>query len=94
MRSVIKADHGSNRHRRESADLKMTTSLIAPAAQVCAFARGCGLTHAARAHAAAVSRALAARAIVSADRVPPGSSRAGAPDDDMSLDDITTDNGA
>ena len=89
MRSVIKADHGSNRHRREGADLEMTTGLIAPAAQVCAFARGCGLTH-----AAAVSRALAARAIVSADRVPPGSSLAGAPDDDMSLDDITTDNGA
>ena len=72
----------------------MTTRLIAPAAQVCAFALGCGLTHVARARAAAVSRVLAARAIVSAVRVPPGSSLAAAPDDDMSLDSITNDNGA
>lgn len=70
----------------------MITSLIAPAAHVCAFALGCDVIHAAC--AAAVSRVRAAMAIVSAVRVLPGVSPAGTPDDDMSLDDITTDNGA
>lgn len=68
----------------------MTTSLIAPAAQVCAFALGCAMIHAARAHAAAVSRVLAAMAIVAAALVLLGASLACAPDDAMSLDEFTT----
>ena len=72
----------------------MTASLIAPAAQVCAFALGCAVIHAARAHTAAVSRVLAAMAIVAAALVLLGASLACAPDDAMSLDDITTYNGA
>ena len=67
----------------------MTASLIAPAAQVCAFALGCAILHAARAHAAVVSRVLAAMAIVAAALVLLGASLACAPDDAMSLDDIT-----
>lgn len=72
----------------------MTTSLIAPAAQVCAFALGCAMIHAARAHALAVSRMLAATALVIAILVLLGASLAGAPDDEMSLDEITTYNAA
>ena len=72
----------------------MSASLIAPAAQVCAFALGCAMIHAARAHAAAVSRVLAALAIVAAALVLLGASLACAPDDAMSLDDITTYNAA
>jgi hypothetical protein len=72
----------------------MTASLIAPAAQVCAFALGCAMIHAARAHAAAVSRVLTALAIVAAALVLLGASLACAPDDEMSLDDITTYNAA
>ena len=72
----------------------MTASLIAPAAQVCAFALGCAMIHAARAHAAVVSRVLAALAIVAAALVLLGASLACAPDDAMSLDDITTYNAA
>ncbi|SFM35040.1 hypothetical protein [Methylobacterium pseudosasicola] len=72
----------------------MTTSLIAPAAQVCAFALGCAVIHAARAHAAAVSRVLAVTAIVAAALVLLGASLACAPDDAMSLDGITTFNAA
>jgi hypothetical protein len=72
----------------------MTASLIAPAAQVCAFALGCAMIHAARAHAVAVSRVLAAMAIVAAALVLLGASLACAPDDAMSLDDITTYNAA
>jgi hypothetical protein len=68
----------------------MTTSLIAPAAQVCAFLLGCAAIHAARTHAAAVSRVLAAAAIVTAALVLLGASSAHAPDDAMSLDGITT----
>jgi len=72
----------------------MTTSLIAPAAQVCAFALGCAVIHAARAHASAVSRVLAAMAIVTAVLVLLGASLICAPDDDMRLDDLTTYNAA
>ena len=72
----------------------MTTSLIAPAAQVCAFALGCAVIHAARAHAAAITRMLAAVAILTAALVLLGASLACAPDDDMRLDDITAYNGA
>ena len=72
----------------------MTTSLIAPAAQVCAFALGCAMIHAARAHALALSRMLAATALVIAILVLLGASLAGAPDDEMSLDEITTYNAA
>ena len=72
----------------------MTASLIAPAAQVCAFALGCAVIHAARAHAVAVSRALAAMAIVTAALVLLGASLACAPEDTMSLDDFTTYNAA
>lgn len=72
----------------------MTASLIAPAAQVCAFALGCAMIHAARAHAVAVSRVLAAMAIVAAALVLLGASLACSPDDAMSLDDITTYNAA
>lgn len=71
----------------------MTTSLIAPAAQVCAFALGCAVIHTARAYAAAVSRVLAAVAIAMAVLVLLGASLACAPDDE-SLDDITVFNGA
>ena len=72
----------------------MTTSLIAPAAQVCAFALGCAMIHAARAHALALSRMLAATALVIAILVLLGASLACAPDDEMSLDEITTYNAA
>jgi len=72
----------------------MTASLIAPAAQVCAFALGCAVIHAARRHAAAVSRVLVATAIVAAALVLLGASLAHAPDDGLSLDDITTYNAA
>ncbi|MCJ2053453.1 hypothetical protein [Methylobacterium sp. J-070] len=72
----------------------MTTSLIAPITQVCAFALGCAVIHAARAHAAAVSRLLAATAIVAAVLVLLGASLARAPDDEMSLINITTYNAA
>ncbi|QGY03558.1 hypothetical protein MMSR116_17940 [Methylobacterium mesophilicum SR1.6/6] len=72
----------------------MTTSLIAPAAQVCAFALGCAVIHAVRAHALALSRVLAATALVTAVLVLLGASLACAPDDEMSLDDITTYNAA
>lgn len=67
----------------------MTTSLIAPAAQVCAFALGCAVIHAARAHAIAVSRVLIAMAIVTATLVLLSASLACLPDDEMSLDGIT-----
>ena len=36
----------------------MSMGLAAPAAQICAFALGCALIHAARAHAAALTRLL------------------------------------
>ena len=72
----------------------MTTSLIAPAAQVCAFALGCAVIHAARAHALAISRVLAATALVVAVLVLLGASLACAPDDGMSLDDIAIYNAA
>lgn len=72
----------------------MSADLIAPAAQVCAFALGCAMIHAARAHAATVSRVLAALAIVAAVLVLLGASLAGSPDDAMSLDGITTYNAA
>jgi energy-converting hydrogenase Eha subunit E len=72
----------------------MTTSLIAPAAQVCAFALGCALIHAARAHALALSRVLAATALVTALLVLLSASLACAPDDEMSLDGITIYNAA
>lgn len=41
----------------------MTTSLVAPAAQICLFALGCALIHAARAHAALLTRMLGGAAI-------------------------------
>lgn len=72
----------------------MTTSLIAPAAQVCAFALGCALIHATRAHALALSRVLAATALVTALLVLLSASLACAPDDEMSLDNITIYNAA
>ena len=72
----------------------MTTSLIAPAVQACAFALGCAVIHAARAYALALSRILAATAIAAAILVLLGASLACAPDDAMSLDDLTTYNAA
>jgi hypothetical protein len=72
----------------------MTTSLIAPAAQACAFALGCAVIHAARAHALVLSRLLAAMAVLTAILVLLSASLARAPDDAMSLDDITTYNAA
>jgi hypothetical protein len=72
----------------------MTASLIAPAVQVCAFALGCAMIHAARAHAVALSRVLTAMAVVMAALVLLGASLACAPDDAMSLDGITTFNAA
>ncbi|MGH1592334.1 hypothetical protein ACRBEV_32950 (plasmid) [Methylobacterium phyllosphaerae] len=72
----------------------MSASLIAPAAQVCAFALGCAVIHAARAHALALSRVLAATALVTALLVLLSASLAHAPDDAMSLDGITTYNAA
>ena len=68
----------------------MTMSLIAPAAQLCAFALGCAVIHAARAHALAISRLLIATALVVAVLVLLGASLACAPGDEMSLDEITT----
>ena len=44
----------------------MTTSLIAPAAQVCAFALGCAVIHVTRAHAAAITRLLTGAAVIAA----------------------------
>jgi energy-converting hydrogenase Eha subunit E len=72
----------------------MSGNLIAPAAQVCAFALGCALIHAARAHALALSRVLAATALVTALLVLLSASLACAPDDEMSLDGITIYNAA
>jgi hypothetical protein len=72
----------------------MAMSLVAPAAQVCAFALGCALIHAARAHAVAVSRVLAGMAVAMAALVLLGASLACSPDDEMSLDEITTYNAA
>ncbi|MGU3341649.1 hypothetical protein ACLBXJ_26940 [Methylobacterium mesophilicum] len=72
----------------------MTTSLVAPAAQACAFALGCAVIHVARAHAATVSRVLTPVMIATAVLVLMGASLACAPDDDMRLDDITAYNGA
>ncbi|SFM88579.1 hypothetical protein [Methylobacterium pseudosasicola] len=72
----------------------MTASFIAPAIQVCAFALGCAVIHAARAHAVALTRLLAAMAIVTAALLLFGASLACAPDDNMNLHDIITCNGA
>lgn len=72
----------------------MVTSLIAPTAQVCAFALGCAVIHAGRAHALALSRVLSAVAIETAILVLMSASLARAPDDAMSLDGITTYNAA
>jgi hypothetical protein len=72
----------------------MTASLLAPAAQVCAFALGCALIHAARAHAVAVSRVLTVIAVVMAALALLGASLASSADDDMSLDEITIYNAA
>ncbi|MDN3571901.1 hypothetical protein [Methylobacterium longum] len=72
----------------------MSAGLIAPAAQVCAFALGCAMIHAARAHTLVLSRVLAATALVIAILVLLGASLACAPDDEMRLDDITTYNAA
>ncbi|MGH1587846.1 hypothetical protein ACRBEV_05190 [Methylobacterium phyllosphaerae] len=44
----------------------MSASLIAPAAQVCAFALGCAVIHAARAHAAAVTQLLTMVVVIAA----------------------------
>ncbi|MCJ2092029.1 hypothetical protein MKK67_05855 [Methylobacterium sp. J-072] len=44
----------------------MTAALVAPAAQVCAFALGCAVIHAARGHAEILTRVLAAAAILAA----------------------------
>ncbi|MGH1587716.1 hypothetical protein ACRBEV_04350 [Methylobacterium phyllosphaerae] len=44
----------------------MSADLIAPAAQVCAFALGCALIHAARAQAAAITHLLIAAAVIAA----------------------------
>lgn len=72
----------------------MTMSLITPAAQVCAFALGCAMIHLARTHAVALSPVLAATAVVIAILVLLSASPVRAPDDAMSLDDITTYNAA
>ena len=72
----------------------MIGSLIAPATQVCAFALGCAVIHAAGAHASALTRVLAATAVVAAVLVLLSASLAHAPDDAMSLDGITTYNAA
>jgi hypothetical protein len=69
-------------------------SLVAPAAQVCAFALGCALIHAARAHAVALSHLLTAMVIVTAALVLLGASLACSRDDDMSLDGISIYNAA
>jgi hypothetical protein len=68
----------------------MVTSLIAPTAQVCVFALGCAVIHAARAHAMALSHVLAATGVVTAILVLLAASLARAPDDTMRLDGITT----
>jgi hypothetical protein len=44
----------------------MMTSLTAPAVQVCAFALGCAVIHAARAYAAAVTHVLVGVAVIAA----------------------------
>lgn len=44
----------------------MTASHAVPAAQVCAFALGCAVIHAARGHAEILTRVLAAAAILAA----------------------------
>ncbi len=67
-----------------------TASLIAPATQICAFALGCAVIHAARAHALALPHVLAAVAVVTALFVLLSASLARASDDAMRLDGITT----
>jgi hypothetical protein len=44
----------------------MSADLIAPATQACAFALGCALIHAARAHAAAITHLLTGAAVIAA----------------------------
>jgi hypothetical protein len=67
----------------------MTASLIAPAAQICMFALGCALIHAARAHAAVVTQVLTGAAMVTAALALIASTMIYAPDDQAQLDEIT-----
>ncbi len=61
----------------------MAPSLAAPLAQVCAFALGCALIHAARRHAAIVTALLAAVAVAAALLLLLAASVASAPDADL-----------
>ncbi|WP_375453994.1 hypothetical protein [uncultured Methylobacterium sp.] len=70
------------------------TDLTIPATQVCAFALGCALIHAARAYATTVARVLTGLAILAAVLVLLGASLARAPDDDLATDGITIFNDA
>ena len=67
----------------------MTASLIAPAAQVCAFALGCAIIHAARAHVALVTHLLTGAAMIASALVLIASTAVHAPDDLASFDEIT-----
>lgn len=67
----------------------MMASVTEPAVQICAFALGCALIHAARHRAAAVTWLLTRMAILAAVLVLLGASLACAPDDDLAIDDIT-----
>jgi hypothetical protein len=72
----------------------MSAGVFASAVALCAFALGCAVLHAARAQAAAVTPLLAASALAAGLMVLLGASLASAPDDPMSLDDITVYNAA
>lgn len=67
----------------------MTSGLFAPAIQVCAFALGCALIHAARAHAAIVTQWLICIAAAIGALAVTAATVAWTPDDRQSFDEIT-----
>lgn len=67
----------------------MTTSMIAPAAQVCAFALGCAAIHNLRAHAALIAHLLTGAMIITAAFVLLEATVIYTPDDKTHFDEIT-----
>ena len=67
----------------------MTTALVAPAAQALAFVLGCAAIHAARAHAAMLTRLLAAVAVAAAVLVLLVASLDYAPESEETFDEVS-----
>ncbi|GLS74265.1 MULTISPECIES: hypothetical protein [Methylobacterium] len=67
----------------------VTAALVSPAAQACAFVLGCAVIHAARAHAAILTRLLAAVAIAAAVLVLLAASLDYAPGPDETFDEVS-----